>query len=281
MSDVSPAGLRLGDERHRAFLVTRRADGYPTAHPLTPLYADGAVYFNTYRKSAKVTNVLRDPRVSVVVIAGSGPALEAAEGRGLARIAGADDVPSSLLAPRGTGDTISQADLDRVRARLASGKRIYLRIEPDQGWRRCPAAAPGDDAPAAVAIEAGAWAGALAPSRLAMSAEEVAAFVDRQPIGVVGTLEGDGAPRGTVARLVPQGSRLDAVLPAGSPLLDDVAATGRACATVEEFPTYDTILGVMVHGPATVGEVGRGWARVELTPGRVVSFDFGKIPQAH
>ena len=51
----------------RGFLVTRRRDGSPTTHPLTPLWADGAIHFNTYRKSAKVRDVLRHPRVSCVV----------------------------------------------------------------------------------------------------------------------------------------------------------------------------------------------------------------------
>lgn len=60
-------------QRHsRAFLLSTRADGSPTGHPMTGRWRDGAMYFTTYRKSAKVANMRRDPRVSCVVTSNAG-----------------------------------------------------------------------------------------------------------------------------------------------------------------------------------------------------------------
>jgi hypothetical protein len=47
---------------------------------------------------------------------------------------------------------------------------------------------------------------------------------------------------------------------------------GPMCVTVDEFPTYNTIRGVMVHG--TGRAVG---SAVHVVPERVVTFDFRKI----
>ena len=65
--ELSPGLDTFLESVGRGFLVTRRQDGSPTTHPLTPLWADGAIHFNTYRKSAKVRNLLRHPRVACVV----------------------------------------------------------------------------------------------------------------------------------------------------------------------------------------------------------------------
>lgn len=43
----------------RMFLVVTRGDGSPTIYPMVGLYRDGGVECSTYRKSAKVTRVLR------------------------------------------------------------------------------------------------------------------------------------------------------------------------------------------------------------------------------
>ncbi len=65
--ELNPGLETFLESAGRGFLVTRRQDGSPTTHPLTPLWADGAIHFNTYRKSAKVRNLLRHPRVACVV----------------------------------------------------------------------------------------------------------------------------------------------------------------------------------------------------------------------
>ena len=55
--------------RHRAVLLTRRSDGWPQASPVTIGVGDaGDILTSTYPERAKVTNLRRDPRASVVVM---------------------------------------------------------------------------------------------------------------------------------------------------------------------------------------------------------------------
>lgn len=55
--------------RHRAVLLTRRADGSPQASPLTCGVDDsGRIVVSTYPERAKTRNARRDPRVSVIVL---------------------------------------------------------------------------------------------------------------------------------------------------------------------------------------------------------------------
>ncbi|KOV94143.1 MULTISPECIES: PPOX class F420-dependent oxidoreductase [unclassified Streptomyces] len=55
--------------RHRALLITRRADGSPQASPLTCGVDDsGRIVVSTYPERAKTRNAQRDPRVSLVVL---------------------------------------------------------------------------------------------------------------------------------------------------------------------------------------------------------------------
>jgi PPOX class probable F420-dependent enzyme len=55
--------------RHRAVLITTRADGTPQASPVT-CGVDGAgrIVVSTYPERAKTHNARRDPRVSVLVL---------------------------------------------------------------------------------------------------------------------------------------------------------------------------------------------------------------------
>ncbi|MET9361769.1 PPOX class F420-dependent oxidoreductase [Streptomyces sp. NPDC006632] len=55
--------------RHRAILLTRRADGSPQGSPLTCGVDDaGRLVMSTYPERAKVRNARRDQRVSVIVL---------------------------------------------------------------------------------------------------------------------------------------------------------------------------------------------------------------------
>lgn len=55
--------------RHRAVLLTRRADGSPQASPLTcGVDGHGRIVVSTYPERAKTRNAKRDARVSVVVL---------------------------------------------------------------------------------------------------------------------------------------------------------------------------------------------------------------------
>lgn len=55
--------------RHRAVLVTARADGSPQLSPVTcGVDAEGRVVVSTYPGRAKTRNIRRDPRVSLCVL---------------------------------------------------------------------------------------------------------------------------------------------------------------------------------------------------------------------
>jgi PPOX class probable F420-dependent enzyme len=55
--------------RHRMILITRRADGAPQASPVTGgLDAEGRLVISSYPERAKVRNLRRDPRCSVLVL---------------------------------------------------------------------------------------------------------------------------------------------------------------------------------------------------------------------
>lgn len=56
-------------DRHHVILLTRKADGSPQASPVTAgLDAEGRVVLSTYPERAKVHNLRRDPRCSVLVL---------------------------------------------------------------------------------------------------------------------------------------------------------------------------------------------------------------------
>ncbi|MFJ6658524.1 PPOX class F420-dependent oxidoreductase [Streptomyces sp. NPDC091377] len=67
---VSLAGLLdFVRPRHRAILLTRRADGGPQGSPLTCGVDDsGRIVMSTYPERAKTRNAKRDARVSVIVL---------------------------------------------------------------------------------------------------------------------------------------------------------------------------------------------------------------------
>jgi general stress protein 26 len=239
----------------RAFLVTRAAVG-PTAHPMTLIPHDGTIYFNTYRKSAKARNLERDPRVACVATSIDDPAWVAVQGR--AEITAADDVPAGLLAGRSSA-AMDEDELVRVRARVASGKRAYVRVTPSTvtpggGLGPVPAADEPDVR----------WEHTLRPSPIAMSAPEVDAFLRAHDVAALAWLDRDGWPHARLARY--RGG------PGSLVVGGTLAGDGLVCVTVDEFPTYETIRGVMVHG------AGRALAgAVHVVPERVLSFDFRKI----
>ncbi|GAB3118851.1 TIGR03618 family F420-dependent PPOX class oxidoreductase [Streptomyces calidiresistens] len=55
--------------RHRALVITRRADGEPQASPVTcGVDTAGRIVVATYPERAKTRNLRRDPRASVIVL---------------------------------------------------------------------------------------------------------------------------------------------------------------------------------------------------------------------
>jgi len=129
---IPPAADRFLREHTRTFLVTVRPDGAPTCHPMVAFYRNGALYLNTYRKSAKVRNIAHDARVACVVVTDDGDA----RFRGVVVKGRAEVLPpgtpfpqteSSSDRPEGVGTDVVRL----VQARLASGKRVLVRVVPD------------------------------------------------------------------------------------------------------------------------------------------------------
>ena len=129
------------------------------------------------------------------------------------------------------------SDLDRVRKNVASGTRIYLRMVPEE-WTVCEPLAPNVAAPPdQLAPDPDALAGALVSSHIAMTAEEAMAFLRQKQVAVLGTVDGEGTPRGRPVRYTVGRGVLHLTVPRLSPSLVDLAEGPRAAATIEEFPS--------------------------------------------
>jgi len=133
---IPPAAEEFLHGHTRTFLVTVRPDGAPTCHPMVGMYHGGALYMTTYRKSAKVRNLAREPRVAcVVVTADDAPRFGGVVLRGRAEL-----LPPGATMPwstRGAAPTArvpgADADLGRaVAAKLAEGKRVVVRVVPEE-----------------------------------------------------------------------------------------------------------------------------------------------------
>ena len=70
---VDRAGLlEFVRPRHQLILTTRRADGSPQSSPVTGgVDGEGRLVISTYPERAKVFNLRRDPRCSVLVLSTS------------------------------------------------------------------------------------------------------------------------------------------------------------------------------------------------------------------
>jgi PPOX class probable F420-dependent enzyme len=117
--------------RHRAILLTRRADGSPQGSPLTCGVDDaGRIVVSTYPERAKTRNARRDPRVSLIVLSDewNGPWVQV---DGTAEVIDAPDSVEPLVE---YFRTISgeHPDWDEYRqAMVAQGKSI-IRVTPEK-----------------------------------------------------------------------------------------------------------------------------------------------------
>jgi hypothetical protein len=118
----------------RTMLVVLRRDGSPTVYPMMGLWREEALWLNTYRQSAKVRNLERDPRLCCMVLTGTGelkpPAVVL---RGTAEImppgTAVPPLPpdgSTMTTPLGVSDGI----VTRVADRVSTAKRVLIRVEP-------------------------------------------------------------------------------------------------------------------------------------------------------
>lgn len=136
---ISPGVEAFLRNHPRAFLLTLRRDGSPTGHPMTAIFRGGVLYFNTYRRSAKVKNIERDPRVSCLVTTMD----DDPEPRGVVLDGTAEILPGDALPSFAAGSSpgaarlpkergVSEGVLSRIEERLRSGKRVLVRITPER-----------------------------------------------------------------------------------------------------------------------------------------------------
>jgi len=137
--------IRMSDDELRSFLRSSKTiiinsngpGGYP--HPMPMWFAvddDGSVRMTTFRKSQKVLNLERDPKVSLLVEAGE----EYSQLRGVVlygRARVVDDlavVTQTLLAIGGAGNLTDPAARKGAEAAVAktAAKRVAILIRPER-----------------------------------------------------------------------------------------------------------------------------------------------------
>jgi len=119
---VSPDVRAFLKTHRRTFVITRRNDGWPTIHPMTGEWRDGALWVNTYRKSQKVLNALRTPVVSYLVTSD-----DADEPFSAVNVRGKASVVESV--PGTPGD--QRTGYDRPLRPGEVAKRIRLKLAPE------------------------------------------------------------------------------------------------------------------------------------------------------
>ncbi|MDX3670556.1 PPOX class F420-dependent oxidoreductase [Streptomyces europaeiscabiei] len=117
--------------RHRALLLTRRADGSPQASPLTCGVDDsGRIVVSTYPERAKTRNAKRDERVSVVVLSDGwdGPWVQI---DGTAEVI---DSPDSVepLVEYFRNISGEHPDWDEYRAAMVKQGKSIIRVTPER-----------------------------------------------------------------------------------------------------------------------------------------------------
>ncbi|MEV4879402.1 PPOX class F420-dependent oxidoreductase [Streptomyces cyaneofuscatus] len=117
--------------RHRAILLTARADGRPQGSPLTCGVDDaGRIVMSTYPERAKTRNAKRDERVSVIVLsdAWDGPWVQV---DGVAEVL---DVPESVepLVEYFRNISGEHPDWDEYRSAMVKQGKSIIRVTPER-----------------------------------------------------------------------------------------------------------------------------------------------------
>jgi len=126
------------------FLLTRRADGLPTAYAMTARVDGDSVLFSTYGASAKVANLLRTGTARVLAADEDG-GTTVVEAGGPVRLVEAsrwldpDAAASGGGTPGSTGAVPAEV-VEKVRNRHESGKRVVveLRVTHVRSGQRLP-----------------------------------------------------------------------------------------------------------------------------------------------
>jgi PPOX class probable F420-dependent enzyme len=116
--------------RHRAILITTRADGRPQSSPVAcGVDGDGRVVISTYPQRAKAANARRDPRVSLCVLSDewNGPWVQV---DGTAEVL---DLPDALepLVDYFRGISGEHPDWDEYRQAMVDQGKSLIRVTPE------------------------------------------------------------------------------------------------------------------------------------------------------
>ncbi|MEU6393280.1 PPOX class F420-dependent oxidoreductase [Streptomyces sp. NPDC046939] len=117
--------------RHRALLITARADGTPQASPLTCGVDDsGRIVVSTYPERAKTRNAKRNPRVSVLVLSDewNGPWVQV---DGTAEVIDAPDSVEPLV-EYFRNISGEHPDWDEYRAAMVKQGKSIIRVTPER-----------------------------------------------------------------------------------------------------------------------------------------------------
>ncbi|MFI0241717.1 PPOX class F420-dependent oxidoreductase [Streptomyces sp. NPDC016845] len=117
--------------RHRALLITARADGTPQASPLTCGVDDsGRIVMSTYPERAKTRNAKRNPRVSVLVLSDewNGPWVQV---DGAAEVIDAPDSVEPLV-EYFRNISGEHPDWDEYRAAMVEQGKSIIRVTPEK-----------------------------------------------------------------------------------------------------------------------------------------------------
>jgi hypothetical protein len=113
--------------------------------------------------------------------------------------------------------------------------------------------------------------------RIDMTPGEVAAFLARKHLAIVGTLGRDGAPDGEPAAFSWADGEARVTVKRDGAARANLARDPRVVCSVEEFPSYAGIKGVALHGQAVLAEEGTERVTFRIAEARVESFDFMKM----
>jgi hypothetical protein len=116
---------------------------------------------------------------------------------------------------------------------------------------------------------------------IAMTRDELLAFLGAQRWVALGTLDPDGTPAGDVVPVALDGERLRFAVPRGSRADDNIRRDPRVCCAADEFPSYFEIRGAVAHGRAEPSgapdRLGPDWIEYAIRLDDVASFDFRKM----
>lgn len=131
MEPIPAAALDLLGPPHHAVVATVRADGSPQLSPVEITHDGGIPSFNTARGRAKVKNLERDPRCTLVVVDTEDPQ-RYVQVRGQVRIVADDDLTHcQAMSHRYTGQPFRELSPGEVRVAVyIDPDRVYYRTSP-------------------------------------------------------------------------------------------------------------------------------------------------------